>query len=114
MGDDGDALFRNEKPQQTQRCRARVDEDGVAVRDFLGGEPPDERFVHLVEAGADGGRDRARGDGCGDAAVYLSNMAAHFQLVQVAADGIFGHAKNLAQLVDADGFARDHILLYGV
>lgn len=26
----------------------------------------------------------------------------------------FGHAENLAQLVDTDGFARDHILLYGV
>ena len=41
-------------------------------------------------------------------------MAAHFQLVQIASNGIFGHAENLAQFVDADGFARDHILLYGV
>lgn len=45
---------------------------GVAVRDFLGGEPPDERLVHLVEAGADGGRGpRPRGRLAVTAAVYL-------------------------------------------
>ena len=40
--------------------------------------------------------------------------AALLKLVQVAADGILGHAKNLAQLVNADGLARDDILLYRI
>ena len=54
------------------------------------------------------------GNRSGHAAVYLGDVAALLKLVQVAADGILGHAKNLAQLVNADGLARDDILLYRI
>ena len=114
VGNDRNPLFCHEKPQQTQGGRAGVDKDGITVRDLLGGQTADERLVDLVKTRTDGRRHGTRGNRSGHAAVYLGDVAALLKLVQVAADGILGHAKNLAQLVNADGLARDDILLYRI
>ena len=114
MCDDCNPLFCHKKPQQTQGGRAGVDKNGIAIRDLLGGQTADERLVDLVETRTDGRRHGTGRHRSGYAAVYLGDVTALLKLVQVAADGILGHAKNLAQLVNADGLARDDILLYRI
>lgn len=113
VGNDRNPLFCHEKPQQTQGGRAGVDKNGITVRDLLGGRRPMRDLSIWLRperwASARHQRDRS-----GHAAVYLGDVAALLKLVQVAADGILGHAKNLAQLVNADGLARDDILLYRI
>ena len=114
VGNDRNPLFCHEKPQQTQggvpESIKMVSPSATAsaarrpMRDLSIWLRPERMGVGTAPEGTRSGH----------AAVYLGDVAALLKLVQVAADGILGHAKNLAQLVNADGLARDDILLYRI
>ena len=96
MSDDGDALFGDQKTQQTQCRCAGINKNGVAVGNFFRSQTTDERFVNRIESGTNGCRHSTRGDGGGNAAVYLCDMSALLKLVQIAADSVLGNTENLA------------------
>ena len=101
VGDDEQVGMALQSLRDVGRRRADIEEQGVAVLDDVGdfGRNPALGFGVLVHALAEG-LFVLRFDQV-DPAVYLLNLAAGFERLDVAADGLLGHAEPLGQEMDA-------------
>ena len=96
-------FFCCQEAQQAQRCCAGIDKDSIPIGYIFGCQAANQGFINRVETGPDGRRDGAGRYGGGYTAINFGNVPAHLKFVQIAADGVFGNAEDLTQLVNADG-----------
>lgn len=100
MGDDRRLDAQRQMAQHVDRCRTGVDKNGIPVAYLACGKLTDPVFRRRVQTGAHGQRHDLFGRDGSDTAVYLGNMPAFLQLVQVAPNGVFGHLEHVTKLVD--------------
>ena len=102
MRNDGQFDARRQMTQHVDCGGTRVNKDGITIAQLARCQLADEIFGSRIESGANRKRHDILRRNRRDAAVYLGDVAACFQLIQIAPNGVFGYAEHFAKIINGD------------